>query len=217
MNITRLTQQYISERPSVKDCLTRGLINYSALAREICREHKIRKLPAVVVACRRYRGRIKQSSSRDRAIRSLISHAKLRVHSKMAVATISKPRDYSQLLEIQANVRTRRGDLTFIEGDEAVTLVTNADFLTLIRERLKGQILDEQAGLALLTMIFSRKIETTPGVVSFIYGRLAEAGINLIDEMSCWTDVIMVIEEEDLPRALQALSLPPSSEDRRER
>jgi len=38
MNITKLSEKYINEHPSIKDCVRKGLINYSSLTRQIASE-----------------------------------------------------------------------------------------------------------------------------------------------------------------------------------
>jgi aspartokinase len=55
-------------------------------------------------------------------------------------------------------------------------------------------------------MTFDERLETTPGVVSFIYGLLAEHGINVVEEMSCWTELMLVVAEEDAARTIRLLN-----------
>jgi aspartokinase len=58
-------------------------------------------------------------------------------------------------------------------------------------------------------MVFDERIETTPGVVSFIYGLLSDNGINVQEEMSCWTDLMIIIDEKNAAKAMRVLSLAP--------
>ena len=55
-------------------------------------------------------------------------------------------------------------------------------------------------------MIFSKNIETTPGVISHIYTLLGANGINILEEMSCWTDVMLIVSEKDAVLAAQLLA-----------
>jgi len=41
MNIAKVTKSYIKKHPSIKDCIYKGVVNYSALAREIGEYHGI--------------------------------------------------------------------------------------------------------------------------------------------------------------------------------
>ena len=60
---TELTEQYLAEHPSIKDCLKNGIINYSKLSRKIAKELNIEKetsIEAILIACRRYEMKIKE-------------------------------------------------------------------------------------------------------------------------------------------------------------
>jgi hypothetical protein len=65
MNITKLTESYIAEHPSVKDCLKKGFINYSSLTRQICKDLNLdakKNFDAVLIACRRYYRKISKET-----------------------------------------------------------------------------------------------------------------------------------------------------------
>jgi len=64
-NITKLTEQYIAEHPSVKDCLKKGLINYSSLTRKLCKDLNLdlkKNFDAILIACRRYHRKISKET-----------------------------------------------------------------------------------------------------------------------------------------------------------
>jgi hypothetical protein len=206
MTITRLTQRYISERPSVRDCLKRGLINYSALTREICKDAGMARFDAVLIACRRYYQRLKDKESFETRVRALLKTTKMRTRNRIAVAIVEKPRDFERLHRLQKVVRQERGDFNLIEGDLAVVVITNTEYVEEIREAFKGRIKKLTTDLVQISMTFDERLETTPGVVSFIYGLLAEHGINVVEEMSCWTELMLVVAEEDAARTIRLLN-----------
>jgi aspartokinase len=72
------------------------------------------------------------------------------------------------------------------------------DFCCQSREKIS-------TGLALVSLLFDKRLETTSGVVAHVYGLLAERGVNVLEEMSCWTELLMVIEERDLASTLECL------------
>ncbi|GAG32571.1 unnamed protein product, partial [marine sediment metagenome] len=45
----------------------------------------------------------------------------------------------------------------------------------------------------------------TPGVNAFVYSKFREHGINIIEQMSCWTDTIIVILEEHIATVMKFL------------
>lgn len=206
MNTTRLAQRYVLEHPAVRDCLAQGLINYSALARQICKRYDIKSFDAVLMACRRYARRIKTTPSNERKILELVRSAKLRIRNKILVAIIERPKQFTKLAQLQGEIRADKGDINVVEGEEMVTIITNAEYESLIKTQLKPHIKRITTGLVQIAMLFDLNIETTSGVVSYIYGLLSEHGINVLEEMSCWTDLIFVIEEADLPKAMKALN-----------
>ena len=206
MSISRLTHKYIREHPSVQDCLERGLINYSALAREICKGSEDTSFDAVLVACRRYFQKKKSHISREQRIISLIKKSKVRVRNKIAVATIDKTRGLDRALEIQTLVKKEKGDFNLIEGEDAITFITNLDYLPLIKKTFGVGVLKTSTGLAQITMLFGDNLEMTPGVLSFLFRIFSENDINIREEMSCWKDVMVVVEEQDVSKIMNILN-----------
>ena len=53
-SLAEKTRMYIDAHPSIKDCVAKGLINYSSLARMIMKDIGVDNEEAVMIACRRY-------------------------------------------------------------------------------------------------------------------------------------------------------------------
>ena len=206
MNITKLTERYISEHPSIKDCLKKDLVNYSALSREICDKLNIKKFDAVLIACRRYFWKVRQEKLHEEEILALLKNCKIRIRNKIIVAIIEKPRDFEIFSGLQKKIKKEKGDFNLMEGEEVVTVVTNSQYLKNIKDLFKAKIIKSTENLVQITLIFDEKIETISGVVSYIYSLLAENGINILEEMSCWTDLMIVIDEKDMASAVKVLS-----------
>jgi aspartokinase len=206
MSVSRITHKYIREHPSVQDCLERGLINYSALAREICDSTEAASFDAVLVACRRYYQKKRSHVSREKRIVALVKKSKVRVRNKIAVATIEKSRGIEKALEVQNTIKKEKGDFNLIEGEDVFTIITNIDYLPVIKQIFGPGVIKSSTGLAQITMIFGDNLEMTPGVLSFIYRMFAEYDINIREEMSCWKDVMVVIDEKDVAKVMQMLN-----------
>ncbi|MBI3026775.1 ACT domain-containing protein, partial [Candidatus Woesearchaeota archaeon] len=70
-NITKLTENYILEHPSIKDCLKNGLINYSSLSRQIASDLNLNpknNFDAILIACRRFTGKLKKEEIHENKI-----------------------------------------------------------------------------------------------------------------------------------------------------
>jgi aspartokinase len=206
MSVSRLTHKYIREHPSVQDCLERGLINYSALAREICTTNQIDSFDAVLVACRRYFQKKRSHVSREQKILALVKKSKVRVRNKILVASIEKSKGLDKALEIQNFVKKEKGDFNLIEGEDVFTIITNSDYLPILKKTFTSGVLKVSSGLAQITMVFGETLEMTPGVLSYIYRMFSDYDINIREEMSCWRDVMVVVEEKDVAKVMQMLN-----------
>jgi aspartokinase len=206
MNIAGLTREYISQHHHLKECLRLGLINYSALAREVCSYAGTDRFDAVLVACRRLASRIKGQDSEGKRIRQLLKQSRIELKNRIVVVVIEKPRDYERLYQVQKSIKKERGDFHIIEGAHAIVIISEQKFLPLIRETFRSVILKTTQGLAQISMAFDEKIESTPGVVAQIYGLLADNGINVLEEMSSWIELMIVVDEKEAVRAMQVLS-----------
>lgn len=203
--VSRIVQHYVHQRPSVKECLQRGLVNYSALAREICEVEGVKQFDAVLAACRRLRPRLRGLASHEKAVTKLVKEAKLGIRSRMIVAILEKQRAMERVAQFQLAVRGKRGDITTIEGETSITIITNESHADLIRTSFRSAVRKLTSGVAQITMLFPERIEHTPGVVAHIYNLVRERSVNILEEASCWTDLMLVVNEEDLAATLAAL------------
>ena len=119
---------------------------------------------------------------------------------------MDKPRDMEKIYMFQKKIKKDKGDFNLIEGENSITLVTNSKYSKEIKEEFKHWIIKNSENLVQIAIIFDPQIETTPGIVNYVYGLLAENGINILEEMSCWTDLMIIIDEKDLAKTMKVLS-----------
>jgi aspartokinase len=205
-SVTQLTQSYINENPSIKDCLKLGLINYSALARRIETALSLTQFDAILIACRRYRTRWGGGSVRQKEILSLLKQSKVIIKNKIAVCIVDKPNNFLQLYQLQQQIIKDQNSCNVIIGDEVVTLVIQEKYIHLVKTMFKGQIRKISEELAQVSLVFDKRIEMVSGVVAYVYGSLAEKGINILEEMSCWTELMIIIHRKDLSAVAELLS-----------
>ena len=208
--LSKIVRKHLTNNQSIADCVRRGLINYSALARSICAEYHIKDkdFDAVLMACRRTAKRLPQKLENDRAILQLVKKAKVTLETKMVVVIIEKPRHMERLFAFHTEVKREQGDLLILEGEDAITLIFSENWLSEVRALFKGKILRVREHLVLVNMAFSQKIEKTSGVIAYVYRIFAEHGINILEEVSCWTSIMFMIEEKDLKTVSEALRMP---------
>jgi aspartokinase len=205
-NITKLTEQYINNHPSIKDSLKKGLINYSALTRLICKDMRLSKssFDAVLIAARRYRNKIKGEKIQEDKIVDLLSKGKLEVKNKVIVGLVEKAR-FNNLAELHKLIKDRDEIFHVIEGSNTITIITAAEFISEIKRLFKNKVIKITENLAEVTLKTSDDMEQIPGVVAYLTSLLSERGINIIETMSTYTDTLFVVDEKDISKVMEVL------------
>lgn len=207
VNVTRLTEDYISEHPFVRDCLKKGLINYSSLTRQICLDTSLSKqnFDAVLIACRRYYRKIKAEATIEKKVLNILRNSKIEVKTKINAIVLEKDIVFSNLLDIEKEAKKIQETFHIVEGATAVTIITSSELAKKVKHVFRNKIIKENINLAEVMVKSPKQIETTSGIVSYIYSLLGENSINIIETLSCWTDTILLVEEKDLSRVMELL------------
>ncbi|MFH2027994.1 MAG: ACT domain-containing protein [Nanoarchaeota archaeon] len=208
MNITKATEQYILQHPSIKDCLRKGMINYSALTRKITEDLDMdikKNFDAILIACRRFYRKLKKEQVMDNKIIEILKKSKLEVKNKILVAVIEKDVYFSLILDLQKIIKNQSGAFHVIQGSTTITLITADEFEDQIKKLFKGKIVKLSKDLAEVNLKSTGDLEKTPGVMAYLTSLLAENGVNIVETMSTWTDTLFVISEEDIAKVMGLL------------
>ena len=207
-NITKLTESYIAEHPFVKDCLKKGLINYSSLTRQICLDLNLdakKSFDAILIACRRFYNKIKSEATIEKKILEILKSSKIEVKNKINTLVLEKNIFFPNLIDIEKEAKKSMETFHIVEGATAITIITSDDFAVRIRQVFKNKIIRENKNLVEIILKSPKEIETTAGVISYLYSLLGENGVNVYDTLSCWTETIFLVEEKDLSRVMELL------------
>ena len=210
VNITKIAEKYIAEHPSVKDCVKNKLINYSSLTRQIAKEENIdlkKNFDAILIACRRYAQKIKAEKVREKKIIEVIKQSKIEIKNKIIVVVVEKTIYFDHLIDLEKEIKKKAELFHVIQGTNAITIITADDFLPLIKKMFKQKIIETHTDLVEITLKSPKEIEETPGVLSYLYSLFGEHNINIMETMSCWTDTLFVVKEEDIGKVMEALRL----------
>lgn len=208
VNVTKLTEDYISEHPYVKDCLKKDLINYSSLTRQICADLDLnlkKNFDAVLIACRRYFRKIKSEATTEKKITDILKGSKIEVKNKINSIILEKNIVFANLLELEKEAKKFLETFHIIEGTASITIITTDDFSRKVKQAFRNKIVKEYTNLVEVILKSPREIVKTAGVISYIYSLLGENDINVIDTLSSWTDTIFLVEEKDLSRVMELL------------
>jgi aspartokinase len=206
--VTELTNQYLSEHPSIKDCLKNSIINYSRLSRKIAKELGIEKsstMEAILIACRRYSEKVKKEAVQENRIKNILKKSELDIKNRIIVAIVDKRFFVDHLIKIETTIR-KQADLFYaIEGTSTYTIITLEKYQDEIKSVFKANLRKLAKDLALITLKSPEDMEGTSGVVDYLYSIFGENGVNIVETMSCWTDTIFVISENDVQKVIKFL------------
>ncbi len=202
-----LTREYIDSHPSIRDCISKDLVNYSSLARQIMRELGLTHEEAILAACRRYAMKLSKSDFEGQII-GLFRESTLEVKSKICIVIAKN--DWivlKNLEEVVKKILAEKSALQIIQSSNAITVMSEDKHLPMIQRAIGDEyIVRIREELAEITLKSPTKIEDIPGSFAYISGILAENGINLVEALSCYTDTIFVVEKDIVMHAFEILS-----------
>lgn len=205
---TELTEKYLSEHPSILDCLKKRVINYSKLSRKIADDLDIEKqtsVEAILMACRRYELKIKDNKIQEDKILKILKESELEIKNKITVCIVEKSGYYAKIIDLEKKIRKNADTFYASEGSKVFTIITIEKHLENLKELFGKSMIKTSKNLVMITIKSPIELENTPGVNAFVYSKFREHGINIIEQMSCWTDTIVIIDENDLPPVMSFL------------
>lgn len=207
-NITKLTENYILEHPSIKDCLKNDLVNFSSLSRRIAEELDLnlkKNFDAILIACRRFQRKLRKEETFESRILKILKKSKVEIKNKIIAIVLEKDIYFENLISLEKEIKKRREIFRIIEGASGVTVITTEDFIDLIKKYFKNKIVLENKNLAEIIIKSPEEIETTPGTYAYLASLFGENNINIVESMSCFTDTIFLIKEENVGKAISLL------------
>ena len=206
---TEFTEQYIALHPSIKDCLQKCVINYSKLSRMIAKELHLEKkasMEAILIACRRYALKIQKENALEDKILEILKKGRLEIKTKIVVAIVDKAIYMENLFAIERKIRKTADVFYALEGTNVFTIIISEQYLEEIKKQFSRNILKISPKLAMIIIKSPKEMETTPGVISYLYSLFADRGINIMETISCWTDTLFIIAENDVQSVIGFLT-----------
>lgn len=212
ISIPTAVEACIKKRPFLEDALVEGLINLSALARQL--KPEIEKIvdrevndSAVIMALNRLVPRLEVVTAK-KAKCVVENVGDLTVKSNLADYTF---RNTSSLHKCQANLLDQINEMknifcTFSQGIYETTLVVSEALTDLVDEIFKGETLvSKNSNLSLITVKLPIDNALCPGVYYYLFKELAWENINIVEVISTTNEFTIVVSDEDIHRAFAIL------------
>ena len=207
-SLAEKTRVYIDAHPSVKDCVSKGLVNYSSLARAIMKELDLDNEEAVMIACRRYASKMGVSTDHEISILNILKDIRLEMRTKTCIVTAKN--DWSVLHKMDnlfKDLWNEDSIMQIVQSASAVTIIADK----MLKERIidtvgRFNILKIRENLVEITVKSPEKIVETSGVIAYLITNLSDAGINIEETVSCHTDTVFIVGEYDMINAYSVLT-----------
>jgi aspartokinase len=207
-SLAERTRSYIDAHPSIKDCVSKGLVSYSSLARLIMKDLNIDNEEALMIACRRYADKLSVTSDHEKDILKILKDSRLEMRTKICIVTAKN--DWTVLHKMDNLFKDLWNENSIMQ------VVQSASAVTIIADRLlKDRIMDTvgrfnvikiRENLVEIAVKSPEKIVDTSGVIAYLITNLSDGGINIEETVSCHTDTIFIVKESDMIDAYSTLT-----------
>jgi len=206
-SIAERTRAYIDSHPSIKDCVSKDLINYSSLARLIMKELRVGNEEAVMIACRRYAQRL-GGSDHEQDILKILKDSRLEMRTKLCIITAKN--DWTVMHKMDNLFRdlwNEKSIVQVVQSTNAVTIICDKMLKDRIMDTLgRFNIIKVRDDLVEIAVKSPEAIVDTSGVIAYLINNLSDAGINIEETISCHTDTIFVVSKDSMIDAYSVLS-----------
>lgn len=207
-SLAEKTRVYIDTHPSIKDCVSKELVNYSALARKIMKDIDVDNEEAVMIACRRYASKLSTTTNHEMGILSVLKDSRLEMRTKTCIVTAKN--DWSVLHKMDnlfKDLWNENSIMQVVQSASAVTIIADKMLKDRIMDTVgRFNIIKVRENLVEIVVKSPEKIVDTTGVIAYLITNLSDAGINIEETVSCYTDTIFIVDEEDMINAYSVLS-----------
>jgi len=207
-SLAEKTRVYIDAHPSVKDCSAKGLINYSSLARMIMKDLEIDNEEAVMIACRRYAGKLGSAGDHETSILKILRDSRLEMRTKICIVTAKN--DWTVLHKMDnlfKDLWNENSIMQVIQSASAITIIADKMLKDRIMDTVgRFNVIKVRENLVEIAVKSPERIVDTSGVIAYLITNLSDAGINLEETVSCYTDTIFIVGESDMIHAYSVLT-----------
>jgi len=205
VTVSRAVQKIIKENPSLEIALAKDLLSYSKLARymhaEVEKElgRKV-KDPAIIVSLKRLREKAEKMYERKK----IFSGAEMNTSSDLMEITVVRSTKIPGIIsELNESAQVSGGSvLNIIQGNRQATFIFSRKMENEVREALHGEkIISEIKGLAQISIGFTKEMFETPGFIVYVLKEVSWNNINIIEIISTYTELALIVKEDDLMKA----------------
>lgn len=209
ISIRDALNEIIQSQPFIEEGLSRGIINYSAFAREIKlviekKLYKTVKEGAIVMALKR----ISEQQSKKAKQSQELNLTNLTVRSSLTEFTYLNSESLADKQRELFNRLAEEKDVfcAVSQGIRETTFIASSEPSLAIERIFSSETLVAKIdNLSSITIHLPKEVVYIPGVYYQVLKMLAWENINMIEVLSTYTELTVIVEGQDIDRAFSTL------------
>lgn len=209
ITVPEATKSIIERSRYLVEAMSKGLINYSSLARYIRPE--IEKMlmkevseASIMMALRRFESTLKTPHFKN----VFVVPPDMTIHSNLSVLVIPNNPELiekrSEITKLSAN--DPRQFLTITQGITETMIILSNDLNPKAKEILGPvPLMEERTNLSTINIRIPKESIDTPGIVYFFIKSLAWSEINIIETVAIYTELTLLLNDRDVGKAFEIL------------
>ncbi len=210
VTISHIVSEKLSKRPFLQEALSRGLINYGALADDLIpivetTLHKKVKHSAVMMAIRRYTENVRKNEFKQI---EFFKGTDLSVRSNLCEITFQRStKTLDKIMLIYDIINPNQGDmLNIIQGNYEITIISNQSLKKQIIKIVgKSNMIKCFDKLSSVSIRYREEIIHTPGFILACVKAISWEQINIVEIVSAMTELTFILAEKDAIPAFEIL------------
>ncbi|MBU4098539.1 aspartate kinase [Patescibacteria group bacterium] len=210
ISTSEVVQSIIQKSPLLEDGLARGIINYSALARDLRPQiekklMKSIKRGAIVMALKRVSKSLKYEKQK---IRQTINLSGLTIRSNLVEFTYANSDTMTEKPKQVFTISEKRKGVfcNISQGVRETMIVAAEEVEDEIKKIFKQERLIASIGdISAITILLNKESIITPGVYYSVLKLLAWNNINIIDVISTYSELTVIFDNKDIDKAFTIL------------
>ena len=205
VTISRIVEKMVKENPSLEIALAKDIISYSKLARylrqEVEKEFGKKITDAAIMQALK---RLREKSELMYEKKSEFYALELNTNSNIMSITIGKSNRLPQIMQsLYAMPELEQGFvLNATHGNNQTTFLISRILEHKVEELLHGEkIIARMKDLSQLSIRFDHKMFEAAGFIVYVLKDLTWNNINIIEIVSTYTELIIIVKNEDLLKA----------------
>lgn len=210
ITVPEAAEKIINRSRYLSEAISKGIINISSLARYIRPEleqmlKKDISYPAIVMALNRLSTQIKPKYVQSNIFKN---PPDMIVRSNLIEITVANSQSliekYPSLLKISDT--KDKYFFTITSGVFETTIIASSDLRDKVKETIKDEIIvAEFSNLSSITIRLPKEAIATPGVFYFFLKSLAWEGVNIVEAVSAYLELTLILPEKEINRAFSIL------------